>query len=67
LSAGRYTDWGQFSNGREGYAISELSEAELFATLLTRIPFVAFEVFPILNVDQSMEAAKKAAAAMQGK
>ena len=65
LSAGKYTDWGQFSNGREGYAISELSESEIFAILLTRMPAIEFEVFPILSVDQSMEAGKKAAAAMQ--
>jgi hypothetical protein len=67
LSAGKYTDWGQFSNGREGYAISELSESEIFAILLTRMPVIEFEVFPILSVDQSMEAGKKAAVAMQGK
>jgi hypothetical protein len=31
------------------------------------MPVIEFEVFPILSVDQSMEAGKKAAVAMQGK
>jgi hypothetical protein len=33
--------------------------------MLRWMPAVAFEVFPILSGDQSMEAEKKAAAAMQ--
>ena len=65
LSAGRLIDWGQFCNGANGYAISELSEEDIFAIMLKWMPVVAFEVFPVLSVDQTMEAIKKAAAAMQ--
>ena len=65
LSAGNWTDWGQFSNGREGYAISELSESEIFACMFKFVPVIQHEVFPVLSVDQSMEAVKQAA--MQGK
>jgi hypothetical protein len=67
LSAGRFTEWGQFSNGNDGYAIIDGSEEDLFATMLKYSPFVAYEVFPVLSVEQTMEAVKKAAAAMQGK
>jgi hypothetical protein len=66
LSAGKYTDWGQFSNGREGYAISELSESEIFASMLKWILVISFDVFPVLSAEQSMEAIKQAAAAMKG-
>ena len=65
LSAGRLTEWGQFSNGREGYAITEASAEDLCATMLKYRPVIAYKVFPVLDADQSMEAAKKAAAAMQ--
>ncbi len=67
LSAGRITEWGQFSNGTEGYAITEASEEDLYATMLTVMPVIAYTLVPVLDADQSMEAAKKAAAAMQGK
>ena len=64
LSAGRFTEWGQFSNAREGYAITEASEEDLCATML-KYTTISYEVFPVLDADQSMEAVKKAAAAMQ--
>ena len=65
LSAGRFTEWGSFSNGIEGYAITEASEVDLYATMLKYTPVIAYKVFPVLNADQQMEAVKKAAAAMQ--
>ena len=65
LSAGTFTEWGSFGNGIEGYAITEASEEDFYATLIRWMPVVAFEVFALLSVDQSMEATKKAAAAMQ--
>jgi hypothetical protein len=33
--------------------------------MLKYAPLVPYKVFPVLNVDQAMEVAKKAAAAMQ--
>ena len=65
LSAGTLTDWGQFSNGKDGYAMSELSEDEIYVGMLRWFPFVEYDVIPVLSADQSMEAVKKAAAAMQ--
>ncbi len=66
MSAGMIAEWGQFSNGREGYLITEASEEDLSATMLKYAPVIVYKVFPVLNVDQSMKAVKKAAAAMQG-
>jgi hypothetical protein len=65
LSAGMITEWGTSCSGMEGYAITEASEEDLSAYMLKYAPVIAYKVFPILNVDQSMEVAKKAAAAMQ--
>ena len=65
LSAGRVTEWGEIGNGIEGYAITEASEVDLFAIMLKGTPFVTYKEFPVLNADQSIEATKKAAAAMQ--
>jgi hypothetical protein len=49
-----------------GYAISELSESDLFAIMLKWTQIIAFEVFPVLSAEQSMKAIKQVAAAMQG-
>jgi hypothetical protein len=65
LSAGKLIDWGQFANRREGYAISELSESDLFAMMQKWVPVIAFEVLPVLSVEQTMEAIKQVAAAVQ--
>lgn len=66
LSAGKLIDWGQFTNGREGYAISESSESDLFATMQKWVPVIEWQVFPVLSAEQSIEAIKQLAAAMQG-
>jgi hypothetical protein len=65
MSAGTFTEWGQFGNGIEGYAIKEASAEDVYATMLKYAPVIAYKVFPVLDADQSMEAVKKAAAAMQ--
>jgi hypothetical protein len=59
LQAGVLKDWGIRSGGGRGYALSELSEAELFSSLLKYIPYIRFEVHPILTVDQCIETIKK--------
>jgi hypothetical protein len=66
MSAGMFTEWGHFGNGREGYAIADASAEDIYATMSKYTPVVAYTVSPVLNVDQSIEATKKAAAAMQG-
>jgi hypothetical protein len=65
LHTGKLKDWGQLGNGRDGYAISESNEEELFAAMLQWMPFITFEVFPVVSADQSMEALDKAVAALQ--
>ncbi|MBS7655223.1 DUF3303 family protein [Candidatus Bathyarchaeota archaeon] len=63
MNAGVTKDWGIAAGGDWGYSISEAaSEAELFTRLLKYIPFVHFEVVPVLTVDQTIESIKKAVA-----
>ena len=65
LHTGKLKDWGQLGNGRDGYAISESNEEELFAAMLQWMPFITFEIFPVLSASQSMEAIDKTVAPMQ--
>ncbi|MGA3200022.1 MAG: hypothetical protein ABSD89_11540 [Halobacteriota archaeon] len=67
LSAGRFTDWGSFSNAKDGYAIIEGSEEDVQAIMLKWVPNLSYDVFPLLNADQYFETVKRAIAAMQGK
>ncbi|MFB0544913.1 MAG: DUF3303 family protein [Asgard group archaeon] len=68
LNTGVIKDWGMFSGGTGGYSVGEFkTEAEHFAYLLRWMPYINFEVQPILTVDQTIEAIKKAVAAAQSK
>ena len=64
LAAGKAMDWGLAAGGGWGYGIrQEASEAELFAALMKWMPYVQFEVTPVLTVEQATEAIMKAASA----
>ena len=66
MKAGVTKDWGCAAGGACGYAINEApSETELFTRLLKWMPYVQFEVTPVLTVDQTIESIKKAVAAMK--
>ena len=61
LKAGIMKDWGMCSDASAGYGFSELSEADLYTALLKWIPYVQFDVKPVLNVDQTIASINKAA------
>jgi hypothetical protein len=65
MSAGMLAEWGAFCNGMEGYAITEVSEEDICATMLKYAPVIVYNLAPVLDADQSMKAVKKAAAAMR--
>jgi len=65
LNAGRLSEWGMFSNGMDGYAITELSEEDILATLLKWMPVVKYKVILALNIHQTIEALKRATATIQ--
>jgi len=66
LKAGKMTDWGSFSNGKDGYAIVEGSEEDVFATMYKFMPVISYEVFPVLSADQYAEGIKRGVAQMPG-
>lgn len=65
LHTGKFNDWGMLGNCRDGYAISELNEEELLTAMLPWMPFITFDIFPVLSAYQSLEAIDKAVVAMQ--
>ena len=67
LKAGMMTEWGNCYDGSGGYGLSELSVPDLFAYLGTWMPYVEFDVKPVLTADESLEAVKKVAAAAKAK
>jgi len=68
IRAGKAKDWGCVPGEASGYTIREdASEAELFTALLKWMPYVNFEVKPVLTVEQTEESIKKAVAAAQAK
>jgi len=63
MKAGAFTEWGVCYDASAGYAFSELSEQDLYTSLMKWAPYVEFDVKPVLNVDQVIESVKKLAAA----
>lgn len=60
LKSGKLTDFGQYSNGSSGYIIIEGTENDVFTTLMKYLPYVEFDVKPIVNVDQTIDAINRA-------
>ena len=61
LKSGRFTDWGAYSEINGGYCVAEGTETDVFTSLLKWIPYVIFEVKPVLSVDQVIAANKPVA------
>ncbi len=63
MKTGVLTDWGVCYDAAIGYAFSELSAQDLYEAMLKWMPYVEFDVKPVLDVDQVIESIKKVAAA----
>ena len=63
LKTGTFTDWGICYDTSAGYGFSELNEQDLYEAMLKWMPYVEFDVKPVLDVDQVIESIKKVAAA----
>jgi hypothetical protein len=62
--AGGIKDWGCTLDGWSGYAIVEATNmTELSADMLRFVPYLHFEVTPVLTIDQQIQSMKKAMAA----
>ena len=58
LKEGIHKDWGSFVGETRGYTISEEDEVELTKRMQSFVPFITFEVHPVMSVDQIAEVAK---------
>ena len=65
LEAGVIKDWGICGDASCGYAFSELSAEDLYTALLKWMPYINFDIKPVLNVNQTIESIKKSAAQMK--
>lgn len=63
LKSGRITDWGVCSDSSEGYAIAETDEKTMHASILKYIPYISFDIKPVIAVDDVIANIKQAAAA----
>jgi hypothetical protein len=62
LKSGSIADWGSYCNGFSGYCLIEGTEADILPGLLKYMPHVLFNVRPVTNVDQNIEAINKVVA-----
>ncbi len=58
FKSGGLTDWGEFAGGGRGYSIAEGTEQEIYMALSRYVPYVKFEVHPILSISQMEEMMK---------
>jgi hypothetical protein len=67
LKTGKLADWGIYCNGFSGYLIMEGKQEDIMPELLKYIPFIMFDVLPVVNVDQTIDAINKVVSQMQTK
>jgi hypothetical protein len=63
VKSGSLTDWGICSDSSSGYAFAETDEKTIQAMILKWMPYVSFDIKPVLSVDQVIENIKKVASA----
>lgn len=62
LKSGALNDWGMCSDASGGYALVETDEKTLYTTILRWMPYIIFNIKPVLTVDQIIESIKRAVA-----
>ncbi len=62
LKSGGISDWGMCNDASGGYAFADTDEKTLNTTILRWMPYVIFNIKPVLTVDQIMDSIKRAAA-----
>ena len=63
LKSGTLTDWGVWFDSSGGYAFADTDEVSLNAAILKWMPYIVYDIKPVLSVDQVLANIKKAAAA----
>jgi len=62
IKSGALRDWGMCSDASGGYAFAETDEKALYTTILNWMPYVIFDIKPVLTADQVIDSIKRAAA-----
>ena len=66
LRFGSLSDWGQFGNGTDGYALSELDDKVALAAVMFKYrPFITWDINAVYGVDESTAVINQAAATAQ--
>ena len=63
LKSGELIDWGITCDSNEGYCFAETDEKTLHATVVSWLPYIQFDIKPVISVDEVITNVKKAAAA----
>jgi hypothetical protein len=58
IRKGLIKDWGSFVGELNGYAVAEGNEIEVGNTIQRYVPFVIFEVHPVMSAEQVGEVVK---------
>jgi len=58
LAEGQILDWGLFAGGGAGYSIAEGTEADALKRVMQFMPYVKFQVQPVLSIDAVAEVMK---------
>ena len=62
IKSGALIDWGMCSDSSGGYAFAETDEKTLHTTILRWMPYVNFNIKPVMTADQVIDSIKRAAA-----
>ncbi|MCU0627977.1 MAG: hypothetical protein MUE45_00590 [Methanoregulaceae archaeon] len=63
LKSGDLKDWGITCDNAEGYCFADTDEKTLHATVVTWLPYIQFDIRPVIGVDEVIAHVKSAAAA----
>ena len=62
IKSGALSDWGMCSDSSGGFAFAETDEKTLHTTILRWMPYVNFNIKPVMTADQVIDSIKRAAA-----
>jgi Domain of unknown function (DUF3303) len=63
LKSGDLKDWGVTCDSTEGYCFADTDEKSLQATVVTWLPYIQFDIKPVIGIDDVIANVKKAAIA----
>lgn len=63
VKSGELKDWAIACDSSEGYCLVDTDEKSLHATVVTWLPYIQFDIKPVVGVDDVIANIKKAAAA----